>query len=109
MTAQEVLEMATIEAARCIGMEQEIGSIEVGKKADFFVMNPGRCPRTCPVHDPVASLVYSAGTRAIEKVVINGKAVLVDGDFPALDEKEILRVEQQQAQELMQRVLGSKD
>lgn len=109
MTAQEVLEMATIEAARCIGMEQEIGSIEVGKKADFFVMNPGRCPRTCPVHDPVASLVYSAGTRAIEKVVINGKAVMVDDDFPALDEKEILRVEQQQAQELMQRVLGSKD
>lgn len=109
MTAQEVLEMATIEAARCIGMAQEIGSIEVGKKADFFVMNPGRCPRTCPVHDPVASLVYSAGARAIEKVVINGKAVLVEGDFPALDEKEILRVEQQQAQELMERVFGSKE
>lgn len=103
VTAQEVLEMATIGAARCIGLEQEIGSLETGKKADLFVLNPSRCARTCPVHDPVASLVYSASSRAIEKVVINGRPVIVDGRFPTLDEMQILRDEQRQAQDLLRR------
>ncbi|NMC31490.1 MAG: amidohydrolase [Veillonellaceae bacterium] len=103
VTAQEVLEMATIEAARCIGLEQEIGSLETGKKADLFILNPARCARTCPVHDPVASLVYSASSRAIEKVVINGRIVMNDGGFPVLDEIQILREEQLQAQDLLQR------
>ncbi len=90
-----------IDAAKCIGMEQEIGSLEVGKKADFFVVNAYRCARMCPVHDPVASLVYSAGNRAVEKVVINGQIVLDDGCFTNVDEEKILMDEQQQANELV--------
>ncbi|TWH52062.1 amidohydrolase family protein [Sporomusa sp. KB1] len=101
MTAQRVLEMATIDAAKCIGMEKEIGSLEVGKKADFFIVNPYRCARMCPVHDPVASLVYSGGNRAVEKVMINGRVVLNNGNFVKVDEEKVLVDEQQKANELV--------
>lgn len=101
MTAQRVLEMATIDAAKCIGMDKEIGSLEVGKKADFFVVNPYRCPGMCPVHDPIASLVYSAGNRAVEKVVVNGEVILDKGCFVRVDEEKVLVTEQQMANELV--------
>lgn len=101
ITAQRVLEMATIDAAKCIGMEKEIGSLEVGKKADFFVVNPYRCAGMCPVHDPIASLVYSAGNRAVEKVVVNGEVILDKGCFVGVDEEKVLVTEQQMANELV--------
>lgn len=100
ITAHKVLEMATVEAAKIVGLEQEIGSLEVGKKADLIVLNPYRCARMCPVHDPVASLVYSAGNRSIEKVVVNGKTILENGSFSDLDEEKALRVEQEAAEAL---------
>ena len=57
--AIDVLKMATIEGARVVGREEEIGSLEVGKKADFFLFNPKNVA-CVPIADPIASLVYSA-------------------------------------------------
>jgi 5-methylthioadenosine/S-adenosylhomocysteine deaminase len=103
MDAIKVLEMATVDAAKCIGLETEIGSLEAGKRADFFVLNPYKCGRTCPVHDPIASLVYSSGNRGVERVVIDGKTVLEKDGFVALDEEHILFRQQVMADDLFRK------
>ncbi|EQG75630.1 amidohydrolase family protein [Clostridioides difficile DA00165] len=56
MSAEKVLELATIDGARAIGMEDEIGSLEIG--ADLLIFNP--MPPAIPMHNPVSTLVYSS-------------------------------------------------
>ncbi|MEL7608327.1 MAG: amidohydrolase [Bacillota bacterium] len=100
MTAYKVLEMATVDAAECIGLSDQIGSLEVGKRADFFVFDPLQSPGCAPMHDPVATLVYSSDTRGIVTVVAGGETLLSDGSFTRLDERGLLAREQAIAKEL---------
>ena len=57
MPAQTVLEMATIEGARALGMDSQIGSLEAGKRADLIVVSMGAARQT-PMYDPLSHLVY---------------------------------------------------
>ena len=100
MTAQQALEMATIGAAKCIGLSDQLGSIEAGKSADFFLFDPMKSPGCCPMHDPVAALVYSSDTRGIVTVAVGGEILLDDGVFTKLDEEKLLKSEQVLACEL---------
>jgi 5-methylthioadenosine/S-adenosylhomocysteine deaminase len=105
--AIEVLKMATIEGARVVGREDEIGSLEVGKKADFFLFNPKNVA-CVPIADPIASLVYSANPGCIDTVVIHGKVVMEQGEFLSVDEKTAIYKLQESAYRLRERVgLGS--
>ena len=81
-------------------LSQELGSIEPGKRADFFLFDPTKSPGCCPMHDPVATLVYSSDTRGIVTVVVGGETLLENGEFTRLDEEELLRSEQRLAREL---------
>lgn len=101
LSAYDVLEMATMGGARAIGLENEVGSLEVGKRADMFLFNPVRSATCCPMHDPVAGLVYSSDSRGITMTVINGKVVLEDDVLLGMDEEGILCNEQQQALDLI--------
>ncbi|MEW6623941.1 MAG: amidohydrolase [Bacillota bacterium] len=103
ITAEKVLEMATIDGARAIGMEDEIGSLEIGKKADMFIFNPLLCAKAVPMHHPVSTLVYSAGGANIETVIIDGKIVLDGGQITAVNEREVLTRAQQIAEDLSER------
>lgn len=103
MTAEKVLEMATIDGARAIGMEDEIGSLEVGKKADFVVFNPLLSAKSVPMHNPVSTLVYSSSEKNIETVVVDGNILLKDGKFVFIDEEAVLREGQACAERLAQR------
>ena len=76
--------MATIDGARCIGQEDEIGSLEVGKKADLFIFNPERNIKAIPMHHPVSTLVYSSTTENVETVIVDGRVVLDDGKVQTL-------------------------
>ncbi len=91
LNAYDVLKMATIEGARCLCMDDSIGSLEVGKKADFLIFNPNKSFKTSPAHDGLASFVYSGDYRAIEKVIVNGNVVLEDGKLVNGDEEKIIR------------------
>ena len=75
MTAEKVLEMATIDGARAIGLEHVIGSIEPGKKADLAVISTNH-PAMAPVHNPVSAIVYSALGHEVTDVFIDGHPVL---------------------------------
>jgi 5-methylthioadenosine/S-adenosylhomocysteine deaminase len=74
--AQEVLEMATIEGARALGLDGEIGTLEVGKAADLAAFDPGA---TWPIQDPVAALVFSTTAARARFVAVGGNVVLRDG------------------------------
>jgi 5-methylthioadenosine/S-adenosylhomocysteine deaminase len=71
-------------------------------KADFFLANPFT-PKAIPVHDPVATLVYSAGQANVETVVVAGRVLMEGGVFTHLDEAKLLRDAQRAAQNLAQR------
>ena len=103
LPAIEILKMATIEGARVVGREREIGSIETGKKADFFLFNPKNIA-CVPVADPITSLVYSANPSAIDTVVIHGKVVMERGEIKSLDEMAVIFALQESAYLLRERV-----
>lgn len=78
---ERVLEMATVNAARALGMEAEIGSLEPGKRADLVLFDM-RGPHLQVIHNPIASLVCCARGADAHIVLIDGKIVLRDGEFP---------------------------
>ena len=79
ITAEKILEMATIDGARAVGLDKEIGSLEIGKKADFVIFNPYLNPKAVPMHNPVSTLVYSSSMQNIESVAIDGEFVMENG------------------------------
>jgi 5-methylthioadenosine/S-adenosylhomocysteine deaminase len=107
LTADRVLAMATIDGARAIGLEDQIGSLEPGKRADIAVMGLDNA-FIAPVHDPISALVYSAVGTEARTVLIDGRVVLRDGSLVDLDEDEILRQATRAARALRRRAgLGS--
>ncbi len=89
MPSPVVLEMATLGGARVLGLEKEVGSLEVGKKADVIVVQLNR-PHLQPLYSGVSHLVYSATGADVRDVVIDGKLVMENRKLLTLDEEEIL-------------------
>ncbi|MGH2506500.1 MAG: amidohydrolase [Ktedonobacteraceae bacterium] len=100
--AETVLEMATINGARALGLEHEIGSLEVGKKADFIVVDLNRL-HTTPSPNPISTLVYTATGGEVETVVVDGRIVVRGGELLTMDEEEIKVQARQHARELYKR------
>src|SRR5215831_15073849 len=103
ITAERVLEMATIEGARALGLEREIGSLEAGKRADLIVVDLARSPYAVPLHHPVSALVYSAIGDEVETVVIDGQVVMEGRRLTTVDEELVLREAQAAADGLVER------
>ncbi len=80
LTARDALWMATREGARALGLERELGSIEIGKRADFLLVDRDR-PQFLTARDPYSTLVYSARGTDVRTTVVDGE-VLVDGFRP---------------------------
>lgn len=89
LPASRALRLATIDGARAMGLEAEIGSIEVGKRADLAVVRLDRLHAT-PVEDVVSALVYSAQPDDVETVIIDGESVLREGKLLTLNELEVI-------------------
>jgi 5-methylthioadenosine/S-adenosylhomocysteine deaminase len=83
--AKGALEMATIEGARALHMEKEIGSLETGKKADFVILNL-HVPNAVPMFDVYSQIVYALKASEVETVVVGGKPVMKDGKLLTVDE-----------------------
>jgi 5-methylthioadenosine/S-adenosylhomocysteine deaminase len=83
--AKGALEMATIEGARALHMEKEIGSLETGKKADFVILNLD-VPNAVPMYDVYSQIVYALKASEVESVVVGGKTLLKDGKVLTVDQ-----------------------
>ena len=90
LPAQHVLEMATIEGARALGLESQIGSVEAGKKADLVVLDLRR-PWSAPSPDLLAAIVYSADPRNVEAVLCDGRILKEKGRVLPIEGEEAVR------------------
>ncbi|OIJ20798.1 N-ethylammeline chlorohydrolase [Anaerobacillus alkalidiazotrophicus] len=91
MDAQTVFKMATIGGAKAVGMGNEIGSIEVGKKADLVILNLNDF-HTYPMFDvnPISRIVYSATRADVETTIINGKVVMENRIMKTMNKEDVL-------------------
>jgi 5-methylthioadenosine/S-adenosylhomocysteine deaminase len=89
LPAPVVLEMATIQGARALGLERQIGSLEVGKRADLVVVSAANA-RSTPMYEPVSHLVYAARGDDVRTVMVNGRVLMRDRKMLTLDEPAIL-------------------
>ena len=85
LAAEEVFKMATINGASSLGLENEIGSIDVGKKADIVLVNMKTAHLT-PFRNPISHLVYSANGGDVDTVICNGEILMKNKELLTLDE-----------------------
>lgn len=84
------LRMATINGAKALGLENQIGSIELGKRADLVLLNLNSL-HTVPRFDLISAIVYAAETSNVETVIIDGQVVMHERKLLTLKEDEVLR------------------
>jgi 5-methylthioadenosine/S-adenosylhomocysteine deaminase len=89
MSAATVLKMATSWGAGAMGLNDEIGTIEKGKKADIIVVNADQ-PHLTPLYNPVSAIVYSANGGDVKDVIVNGRILMKDRRFLTLDLEVIM-------------------
>jgi 5-methylthioadenosine/S-adenosylhomocysteine deaminase len=107
MPAMKVLEMATLNGARALGMEREIGSLEVGKKADIILLDLN-VPNMRPIHfgeysNICQNLVYSSLGNSVDTVLVDGEVVVAGGKLTKVDLGEIIRKHAELAADLLER------
>jgi 5-methylthioadenosine/S-adenosylhomocysteine deaminase len=94
--------LATLNGAKALGLEQEIGSIEVGKKADLVLFDTTR-PAWRNLFNPVNTLVYNADGRSVHTVIVDGR-IVVEGYRPQyVDEGALIQKVQAIGEELLAR------
>ena len=86
--ADEVVNMATINGAKALGLEEKIGSLEVGKKADIAILNL-KVPSLMPINNLIAGLAYSANGSEVETVIVNGRITMENRKVLTMDEELI--------------------
>ncbi len=102
MRPETAVEMMTINGARCMLWDKELGSIEVGKRADVTVLDMMR-PEWQPVHNPIANLVYCAHGGCADTVIVDGKVVMRAGRVLTLNEQDLYEEARDRAASLAKR------
>jgi 5-methylthioadenosine/S-adenosylhomocysteine deaminase len=93
LNAQKTLDLATIEGARALGIEDQVGSIEVGKRADIVMLN-ANLPNMTPIHGEetvVSDLVYSASPANVETTIVDGQLLMLNREIRTLDLSETIQ------------------
>lgn len=85
----QVIRMATIDSAKVLGLDDKIGSIEVGKLADLIVIDPN-LPNMLPVYDIESSIVNTLDSCNIKMTIVNGKIIYQDGNYLTLDKEQVV-------------------
>ena len=102
LPARAVLRMATIEGARALGLEREVGTLETGKRADITVLDLSRLHLT-PRPDAVSTIVYAAEAADVRTVIVDGKILLEDGELKTLDARGVIEDAREQFGQLASR------
>ncbi|MFO8174036.1 MAG: amidohydrolase family protein [Gemmatimonadota bacterium] len=98
----KVLEMVTIDAARALGMEADIGSLEVGKKADIILIDLFQ-PHLYPQNMPLYRVAYFANGNDVATVLVNGQILMRDREVLTIDEGQVLEMAQRETEAALER------
>jgi 5-methylthioadenosine/S-adenosylhomocysteine deaminase len=93
LNAQKTLDLATIEGARALGLQDEIGSIEVGKKADIIILDT-RLPNLNPVHGTetvVSDLVYAASPANVDTMIVDGQILMTNRQLKTINLEQTIQ------------------
>jgi 5-methylthioadenosine/S-adenosylhomocysteine deaminase len=103
-TARDVLRMATIDAARCVGLDREVGSLEAGKKADIILIDV-ETPWMSPLRAPnlITNLVYNANGGDVTHVFVDGELLVDDKRLTRFEERALIREAQAVAESVWDR------
>ncbi len=102
LPAVQALRMATIDGARALGLADEIGSIEVAKRADVIVVDLNELHAT-PETEVVSSIVYSARASDVRTTIIDGRIVMRDGELATMNEVDVIAEANREAKALSER------
>ncbi|MFX1318542.1 MAG: amidohydrolase family protein [Promethearchaeota archaeon] len=102
MPAETVLEMATINGAKALGLEKDIGSIEVGKKADLVLIDTTQL-NLAPTYNPVSNIIYAANGFNVHTTIVNGQILVHEGKLMTLDEEKVIENARERGQQLLER------
>ena len=105
MPCEQMLRMATFDAAVCLGLQDQVGSLEIGKRADIIIVDL-HAPHMWPVLPEPASniieqLVYSASAGDVLTTIVDGEVLMRDREFFTLDEQEIEKIVHEAAMDLI--------
>ncbi|KAL9369755.1 hypothetical protein Peur_040954 [Populus x canadensis] len=102
LPAETILRMGTINGAKTVLWDNEIGSLEIGKKADITAVHPNSWSMV-PVHDCISSLVYSMRTENVVSVMCNGKWIMKDKKIVNVDEGEVMLAAKEASSKILKR------
>ncbi len=102
LKADDVFKMATLGGATALGLADEVGTIEVGKKADLVLVDM-KSPHLTPYRHPISHLVYAAGGGDVDTVICNGQILMQERELLTIDEKVVLEEAEEATRDLMSR------
>ncbi|HJX23273.1 MAG TPA: amidohydrolase [Candidatus Bathyarchaeia archaeon] len=103
ITAKDVLRMATRNGARALGLQDEIGSIEIGKKADVILVDT-RKPHITPFHDITAAIVYLSRSDDVDTTIVDGKVLMKNREMVGIDELSVMEKAAKSSESLIRRM-----
>jgi 5-methylthioadenosine/S-adenosylhomocysteine deaminase len=106
LTCRDVLEFATIEGAKAIGMESKVGSLTPGKRADIILIRTDNFSMT-PMNNPVGSVVYNAHPGLVDTVLVDGEVVKRDGTLVGVDVGRVRRLAVESRDDILRRANGA--
>jgi len=105
-TCRDVLEFATIEGARAIGMESKVGSLTPGKRADIILLRTDNFSMT-PMNNPIGAVVYNGHPGLVDTVLVDGKVVKRDGTLVGVDTARVRRLAVESRDDILRRANGA--
>jgi 5-methylthioadenosine/S-adenosylhomocysteine deaminase len=103
LPAEQVLRMATIDGAKALSWDNEIGSIEPGKKADLAILNFKK-PHLRPLYSEISHLVYAVKASDVETVIINGRIIMEDKEIKTVKVEEVMEKAEKAKEKLLERL-----
>lgn len=90
LPARKVLQMATIESAKLLGIDHLVGTLEIGKKADIILIDTKK-PHLQPVHNIESLLAYSVNGADVDTTIVNGRILMKNRQLQSIDEEEVFK------------------
>lgn len=103
LLAEDALAMATVNGAQALGMADEIGSLEVGKRADVVVRRTD-LPEWEPATNPIRNLIFASRSKSVDTVIVNGEVIVEGGHSARVDERAVYRGAAARARRLLTRI-----